>query len=126
MFWVSEATGHYMTEQGLNRTLAKSAASDQWFYGFLARQASPTRWTWTRMSARASTCCSSMCAPRLTPQAGRGRAGPVADGDGRYHPQLQDRQVRLGVAGARQRRRARASEPGPGRRQALPQGLAGL
>ncbi|UUZ46919.1 hypothetical protein LP420_24880 [Massilia sp. B-10] len=38
MFWVSEATGHYMTEQGLNRTLAKSAASDQWFYGFLARR----------------------------------------------------------------------------------------
>ncbi|HEU4775256.1 MAG TPA: methyl-accepting chemotaxis protein [Telluria sp.] len=36
VFWVSEATGKYMTEQGLNRTLSKSAASDQWFYGFLA------------------------------------------------------------------------------------------
>jgi methyl-accepting chemotaxis protein len=36
VFWVSEATGKYMTEAGLNRTLAKEAASDQWFYGFLA------------------------------------------------------------------------------------------
>ncbi|MES2319607.1 MAG: methyl-accepting chemotaxis protein [Pseudomonadota bacterium] len=36
VFWVSESTGKYMTEQGLNRTLAKDAASDQWFYGFLA------------------------------------------------------------------------------------------
>jgi methyl-accepting chemotaxis protein len=36
VFWVSEATGKYMTEQGLNRTLDKAAASDQWFYGFLA------------------------------------------------------------------------------------------
>jgi methyl-accepting chemotaxis protein len=36
VFWVSESTGKYMTEQGLNRTLAKEAASDQWFYSFLA------------------------------------------------------------------------------------------
>jgi methyl-accepting chemotaxis protein len=36
VFWVSESTGKYMTDQGLNRTLAKDAASDQWFYGFLA------------------------------------------------------------------------------------------
>jgi len=36
VFWVSESTGKYMTEAGLNRTLAKDAASDQWFYSFLA------------------------------------------------------------------------------------------
>ena len=36
VFWVSESTGKYMNEQGLNRTLHKEAASDQWFYGFLA------------------------------------------------------------------------------------------
>ncbi len=35
VFWVSEASGKYMTEAGLNRTLDKAAASDQWFYGFL-------------------------------------------------------------------------------------------
>jgi len=36
VFWVSEATGKYLTEAGLNRTLSKDAASDQWFYSFLA------------------------------------------------------------------------------------------
>ncbi|MFL6657541.1 MAG: methyl-accepting chemotaxis protein [Massilia sp.] len=36
VFWVSESSGKYLTDQGLNRTLSKSAASDQWFYGFLA------------------------------------------------------------------------------------------
>jgi len=36
VFWVSEASGKYLTEAGLNRTLAREAASDQWFYGFLA------------------------------------------------------------------------------------------
>jgi methyl-accepting chemotaxis protein len=36
VFWVSESTGKYLTDQGLNRTLSKDAASDQWFYGFLA------------------------------------------------------------------------------------------
>jgi methyl-accepting chemotaxis protein len=36
VFWVSESTGKYMTEAGLNRTLSKDAASDQWFYSFLA------------------------------------------------------------------------------------------
>ena len=36
VFWVSESTGKYMTDAGLNRTLSKEAASDQWFYGFLA------------------------------------------------------------------------------------------
>jgi methyl-accepting chemotaxis protein len=36
VFWVSEESGKYMTPDGLNRTLDKAAASDQWFYGFLA------------------------------------------------------------------------------------------
>ncbi len=36
VFWVSETSGKYMNEAGLNRTLSRDAASDQWFYGFLA------------------------------------------------------------------------------------------
>ncbi|MEC4722705.1 methyl-accepting chemotaxis protein [Noviherbaspirillum sp. CPCC 100848] len=36
VFWVSGATGRYFTDAGLNRTLDKSAASDQWLYGFLS------------------------------------------------------------------------------------------
>jgi methyl-accepting chemotaxis protein len=36
VFWVSEASGNYLTEAGLNRTLSREAASDQWFYGFLS------------------------------------------------------------------------------------------
>ncbi|HEX8611434.1 MAG TPA: methyl-accepting chemotaxis protein, partial [Telluria sp.] len=36
VFWISESTGKYMTEQGLSRTLDKAAGNDQWFYGFLA------------------------------------------------------------------------------------------
>jgi methyl-accepting chemotaxis protein len=36
VFWVSETNGKYFTEQGLNRTVDKAAAGDQWFYGFLA------------------------------------------------------------------------------------------
>ncbi len=36
VFWVSETSGKYMNEAGLNRTLSKDAASDQWFYSFLA------------------------------------------------------------------------------------------
>jgi len=36
VFWVSEATGKYFTDEGYNRTLSRSAATDQWFYGFLA------------------------------------------------------------------------------------------
>ncbi len=36
VFWVSEANGKYFTEQGMNRTVSKDAAGDQWFYGFLA------------------------------------------------------------------------------------------
>ncbi|MDQ1833096.1 methyl-accepting chemotaxis protein [Massilia scottii] len=36
VFWISESTGKYMTDQGLSRTLAKAAGTDQWFYGFLA------------------------------------------------------------------------------------------
>ena len=36
VFWVSEANGKYFTDQGLNRTVDKAAAGDQWFYGFLA------------------------------------------------------------------------------------------
>jgi len=35
VFWVSGGTGKYFDLTGLNRTLNKSAASDQWFYGFL-------------------------------------------------------------------------------------------
>ena len=35
VFWVSGETGKYFTEAGLDRTLSKDAASDQWFYGFL-------------------------------------------------------------------------------------------
>ncbi|WP_225984794.1 methyl-accepting chemotaxis protein [Noviherbaspirillum aerium] len=36
IFWVSGATGKYFTDTGLNRTLDKAAAGDQWLYGFLA------------------------------------------------------------------------------------------
>lgn len=36
VFWVSEASGKYMNEKGLIRTLDKAAAGDQWFYAFLA------------------------------------------------------------------------------------------
>jgi methyl-accepting chemotaxis protein len=36
VFWISRDSGKYLSEQGLLRTLDKSAASDQWFYGFLA------------------------------------------------------------------------------------------
>ena len=35
VFWVSGSSGKYFDPTGLNRTLSKSAASDQWFYGFL-------------------------------------------------------------------------------------------
>ena len=35
VFWVSGGSGKYFDPAGLNRTLNKSAASDQWFYGFL-------------------------------------------------------------------------------------------
>ncbi len=35
VFWVSGATGQYLTDQGAPRTLNKNAASDQWFYGLL-------------------------------------------------------------------------------------------
>jgi methyl-accepting chemotaxis protein len=35
VFWVSGASGKYYDVNGLNRTLSKSAASDQWFYSFL-------------------------------------------------------------------------------------------
>jgi methyl-accepting chemotaxis protein len=36
VFWVSETNGKYFTEQGLDRSVNKSAAGDQWFYNFLA------------------------------------------------------------------------------------------
>src|SRR5471032_1343598 len=36
VFWVSGTTGKYFGPDGLSRTLDKAAASDQWFYGFLA------------------------------------------------------------------------------------------
>jgi len=36
VFWISRESGKYLSEQGLLRTLDKGAASDQWFYGFLA------------------------------------------------------------------------------------------
>ncbi|HEU4844932.1 MAG TPA: methyl-accepting chemotaxis protein [Burkholderiaceae bacterium] len=36
VFWVSGATGKYYTPSGLDRTLHKEAASDQWFYSFLS------------------------------------------------------------------------------------------
>ncbi len=36
VFWVSEANGKYLTDKGLDRTVNKAAAGDQWFYGFLA------------------------------------------------------------------------------------------
>jgi methyl-accepting chemotaxis protein len=36
VFWVSRATGKYFTDKGYDRTLDEKAASDQWFYGFLA------------------------------------------------------------------------------------------
>jgi methyl-accepting chemotaxis protein len=35
VFWVSGSTGKYYDPKGLNRTLSKGAASDQWLYGFL-------------------------------------------------------------------------------------------
>ena len=34
--WVSEATGKYLNESGVSRTVNKGDASDGWFYGFLA------------------------------------------------------------------------------------------
>ena len=36
VYWVSEATGRYHTDKGLDRTLSPNAASDGWFYGFLS------------------------------------------------------------------------------------------
>ncbi|XLZ72021.1 methyl-accepting chemotaxis protein [Massilia sp. SR12] len=39
VFWVSRATGKYFTDKGYDRTLSEKAASDQWFYGFLAGSA---------------------------------------------------------------------------------------
>jgi methyl-accepting chemotaxis protein len=36
VFWVSNETGKYFTEAGFDRTLAKTNANDQWFYGFLS------------------------------------------------------------------------------------------
>ncbi|PRC91318.1 methyl-accepting chemotaxis protein [Solimicrobium silvestre] len=36
VFWISEGTGKYFTEAGLNRTLDKSSDVNQWFYSFLA------------------------------------------------------------------------------------------
>ncbi|NHZ88387.1 HAMP domain-containing protein [Massilia sp. CCM 8733] len=36
VFWVSKATGKYMSEQGLTRTVDKEGGNDQWFHGFLA------------------------------------------------------------------------------------------
>ena len=36
VFWVSGTTGKYLTEAGLDRTLSRKAADDQWFYDFLA------------------------------------------------------------------------------------------
>ncbi|WP_166890214.1 methyl-accepting chemotaxis protein [Massilia sp. CCM 8734] len=36
VFWVSKATGKYMSEQGLTRTIDKEGGNDQWFHGFLA------------------------------------------------------------------------------------------
>jgi len=36
VFWVSGDTGKYFTEAGLDRTLSKTAPSDQWFYNFLS------------------------------------------------------------------------------------------
>ena len=35
VFWVSRETGKYYTDKGYDRTLNESAASDQWFYGYL-------------------------------------------------------------------------------------------
>ena len=36
VFWVSGSSGKYFNDGGLNRTLDKGAASDQWMYSFLA------------------------------------------------------------------------------------------
>ena len=36
VFWVSGTSGKYFNEAGLNRTLSRDAASDQWFYSFLS------------------------------------------------------------------------------------------
>ena len=36
VFWVSKATGKYMSEQGLTRTVDKEGGNDQWFHSFLA------------------------------------------------------------------------------------------
>ena len=36
VFWVSGASGKYFTEAGLNRTLDRNKAGDQWLYNFLA------------------------------------------------------------------------------------------
>ncbi|HET8693748.1 MAG TPA: methyl-accepting chemotaxis protein, partial [Aquabacterium sp.] len=35
VYWVSAATGKYLTEKGVDRVLSRQAASDQWFYGFV-------------------------------------------------------------------------------------------
>ncbi len=36
VFWVSEAAGKHISEQGNSRSVAKSAPGDQWFYNFLS------------------------------------------------------------------------------------------
>jgi methyl-accepting chemotaxis protein len=36
VFWVSGETGKYFTQKGLERTLSKSDAADQWFYGLMS------------------------------------------------------------------------------------------
>ena len=36
VFWVSADTGKYFTAKGLDRTLSRDNASDQWFYGLLS------------------------------------------------------------------------------------------
>jgi methyl-accepting chemotaxis protein len=36
VYWVSESSGRYHTDKGLDRTLSRDAAADGWFYGFLA------------------------------------------------------------------------------------------
>ncbi len=35
VFWVSEASGKYFTEDGLNRTVSKASGNDGWFYSFI-------------------------------------------------------------------------------------------
>jgi methyl-accepting chemotaxis protein len=36
VYWVSESSGRYQTDRGLDRTLSRDAPADGWFYGFLA------------------------------------------------------------------------------------------